>query len=130
MGRREYYKQYRLANKNRTKRVSLTLSKDEYRAFARASKGQKISPFIKACALSSLERQALIPDDIKEELSTLRFAIRNIANNVNQIAHHSNLVRGITSQDEHNLLNHIKQLEDLVMRYTEGRLLSLEDDDH
>ncbi len=123
MDRRDYFKQYRLKNKHKKRRVGLTLTHDEYRAFVRASKGQKISPFIKACALSSLNKQALIPDDIKEELATLRFAIRNIANNVNQIAHHSNLVRGITTQDEHNLLAHIKQLEDLVIRYTEGRLL-------
>lgn len=130
MDRRAYYKAYRLANKSRTKRVSLTLSKDEYRAFTRASKGSKLAPFIKACALSSLEQQALIPAEVTEELATLRFAIRNIANNVNQIAHHSNLVHSITAQDEHNLLAHIKQLEDLIISYTAGRLLSPQDNDN
>lgn len=130
MDRRAYYKQYREANKSRTKRVSLTLSKDEYRAFSRASKGSKLAPFVKSCALSSLEQQALIPEEISEELKTLRFAVLNIANNINQIAHHSNLIRGMTSADEHNLLSHIKQLDDLIKRYTEGRLLSPDDDDH
>lgn len=130
MDRKAYYKQYRKENKTRTKRVSLTLTKAEYAAFVRASKGRKITPFVKACALSSLKQQALIPDDIQEELQTLRFAVLNIANNINQIAHHSNLVRNMAASDEHNLLSHIKQLDDLVKTYTEGRLLSPKNDDY
>ncbi len=126
--RRAYQQTYRKTYK--AKRVNLTLSPAEYRAFSRAAKNQKITPFIKNLALSALERQAVIPKDLEAELKTLRFAIRNIANNVNQIAHHSNTIHNLTSAEENNLLLHIKQLEDVVQAYTEGKILQGKDNDH
>lgn len=126
--RREYHKAYR--QHYRGKRVNLTLSPDEYRAFSRASHNQKLTPFIKQLALSALEQQATIPESLEAELKTLRFAIRNIANNVNQIAHYSNTIRNLTSAEENNLLLHIKQLEAVVQAYTEGRILQAKGDDN
>ena len=121
--RTSYQKAYR--KRYGSKRVNLTLSPEEYRTFlAAANKDkQKLTSYIKSLAVSALENQAHIPQSLQAELQTLRFAILNIANNVNQIAHHSNRVRGLTAHDEHNLLLHIKQLDDVVQAYTAGQIL-------
>ena len=129
--RRSYQKRYREQYKSQAKRVNLTFSKDEHHAFSRAAKkeGMKVTPYIKQLALAGLQQQAHVPAELKNELNTLRFAIHNIANNVNQIAHYSNTVHSMTASDENNLLQYLKQLEDAVRRYTEGRILS-EDSEH
>ncbi|ODS22869.1 hypothetical protein AB835_11755 [Candidatus Endobugula sertula] len=134
--RREYQQQYREKYKSQAKRVNLTFSQDEYRAFSRVAKAEnekvKVTTYIKQLALAGLEQQAHIPEDIKAEFKTLRFAIHNIANNVNQMAHYSNTVRNMTMSDEKNLLQYLKQLDDVIQSYTEGRILEggQGDDDH
>ncbi len=72
--------------------------------------------------MAGLYSQTVIPENLETELKTLRFAIRNIANNVNQIAHYSNLVRSVSTTNENNLLQHIKQLEEAVEEYTKGQI--------
>lgn len=121
--RSEYQKQYRKQYKS--KRVSVTLSPDEYRLFSRYAKSEntKITTAVKQMALSQLQQQPHIPREIASELTTLRFAIHNIANNVNQMAHYSHTIRNMTMQDEHSLLAHLKQLNDVIESYTKGQLL-------
>jgi hypothetical protein len=102
--------------------VNLTLTADEYRAFSRQAKNTKTTTYVKKLALAGLHSQTLIPENLETELKTLRFAIRNIANNVNQMAHFSNTIRAMSVQDEHNLLQHLKQLEDAVIEYTKGQI--------
>lgn len=124
--RSEYQKQYREKYKSRTKRVNLTFSNEEHRVFLHSAKteGEKLTSHIKKLAISGLTGKSHIPPDLKKELKTLRFAIHNIANNVNQIAHYSNTVHSMTVDDENNLLQYLKQLDDVVQDYTEGRILS------
>lgn len=121
--RKAYQKDYRQTYKTRAKRVNLTLTHAEFRAFKRAAKGEATASFIKHLALAGLEGVAHIPEDLKEELSTLRFAIRNVANNVNQMARHSHRVQAMTVAEENNLLQHLRQLEQAVESYTQGRIL-------
>ncbi|MCW8932053.1 MAG: plasmid mobilization relaxosome protein MobC [Gammaproteobacteria bacterium] len=121
--RKAYQQDYREKYKSQAKRVNITLTNSEYRKFNVAkADNEKVTAFVKNLALSALENQSHIPNDLKEELNTLRFAIRNIANNVNQIAHYSNTVRNMTISDENNILQHLKQLEDVIKEYTHGRL--------
>lgn len=51
-------------------------------------------------------------DNIHDEVTKLSLLIRNIANNINQVAHRSNTLK--TMLDEHDLLLHLKQLDELV----------------
>ena len=102
--RRKYQEQYKKQYSAKTKRVNITLTNDEYRDFLRQAKNTKITTYIKQLALAGLHSQTVIPESLETELKTLCFAIRNIANNVNQIAHYSNTVRSISTQGEHNLL--------------------------
>ena len=121
--RRIYQRQYREQYKSHVKRVNLTLTQDEYQAFSLGAKGIKPTTHIKQLALAGLKNQTLIPPNLEKELQTLRFALRNIANNVNHMAHHSHIVQGMTTTDENNLLQHLKQLEEAINTYTEGRIL-------
>ena len=123
--RKQYQKQYRQDYKSQVKRVNLTLNKTEYRDFSRAAKAddKRLTPYMKELALAGLYGQARIPNELQEELKTLRFAIRNIANNINQLTHYSHTIRELTSDNENNVLLHLKQLDDVVMQYTRGKIL-------
>jgi len=121
--RRQYQKEYREAYKARTRRVNLTFNADEYQAFSQAVSKLKATTFIKELALAQLAAQLRLPDMITDELATLRFAILNIANNVNQTAHYSHRIRGMVEADENDLLQHLKQLEEVIRTYTEGRIM-------
>ncbi len=118
--RKEYLKQYQKHYK--AKRVNLTLSDKEYQEFSRMAKNTKIAAYIKSLAVAGLESQTLIPKNIEKELKTLNFAIRNIANNINQLTHYSNIIRELSIQDEHNLSQHLKQLDEVVSNYTKGQI--------
>lgn len=128
--RKKYQHNYRKSYKSKTKRVNLTLTNAEYRDFSREAKKSNTKPttYIKSLALSGLKHQAVIPPNIETELKTLRFAIRNIANNVNQIAHYSNTVHNLTAEQEHGLLQHLKQLEEAVFQYTQGQIMNTKHD--
>ncbi|MCB1736018.1 MAG: hypothetical protein H6981_14680 [Gammaproteobacteria bacterium] len=131
--RKTYQRRYRQGYKGQAKRVNLTLSLAEHRAFARAANKEqkKLASYIKELAIAGLDAQAHIPEALQAELKTLRFAVLNIANNVNQIAHRSNTLRELSQSEENNLLGYLKQLDDVVRRYTAGRILSHPDDhDH
>ena len=128
--RRAYQKEYKKRYDAKNKRVNLTLADDEYRDFVRHAKKTKVTSYIKQLAIAGLNSQTVLPDNIEEELKTLRFAIRNIANNINQIAHHSNTMRGITADAEHSVFQYLKQLEDVVESYTKGKILQAKKDDN
>lgn len=130
--RTEYQKKYREEYKSRAKRVNLTFTKEEYRAFSQSAKSEntKPTPYIKQLALAGLQQQPVFPEKVEEELRAFQFAIRNIGNNINQIAHYSNTIRNMTYADENNLLQHLKQLEEVVKSYTKGRILHSQNGSH
>lgn len=123
--RTAYQKHYRETYKSQVRRVNLTFSNAEFRKLSSAAQKEKLKPtsFVKQLVMSGLEHQANIPKDIAEELKTLRFAVHNIANNVNQLTHYSHRVRELTTSEENNLLQHLKQLDESIKSYTEGRIL-------
>lgn len=131
--RKSYQREYRAAYKGQAKRVNLTLSNAEYKAFLKAAQKEGLKPtaHIKQLALAGLGNQVHLPRELNEELKALRFAVLNIANNVNQIAHHANTVKHLTQSEEHNLLAYLKQLDEVVRSYTTGQILSKQKtDDH
>lgn len=111
MTRTAYLKKYRQENKHRTKRVSLTFSKSEYAVFERSAKnaGVKIAPHIKALSVLSLYDEISLPDTVEDQLASFSKLLRTVANNLNQIARHSNRVREVL--DEHEPLVEIQILE-------------------
>jgi len=123
--RQQYQKHYREKYKSQVKRVNLTFSNVEFRKLSSAAKKEKLklTSYIKKLVMPGLEEQAHIPRDIADELKTLKFAVHNIANNVNQLTHYSHRIRELTSSEENNLLQHLKQLDESIKSYTEGRIL-------
>lgn len=102
MDRREYLKEYRKEYKGRTKRVSLTFTNSEYLAFEKAASnaGEKPAPFIKTLAMQSLHKSVKLPAHIEDDLATISRLVRSVANNMNQIAHHSNRVREVLDETQ------------------------------
>lgn len=99
MDRQQYQKEYRQNYKAQAKRVNLTFSVPEHRSLSRAAKasGESLSAYTKRRALESHQQQldAAVPEDLLEQLADLDRVIRTIANNVNQMARHSNRVRQV-----------------------------------
>jgi hypothetical protein len=114
--RREYLKEYRSKYKARTKRVTAAFSRDEYARIEAVAEeaGLKIAALVRERALgeismsppSSSSSKASKHDDAREVI----FLLRNIANNINQMAYHSNRLR--TVLDENEPLLALQRLED------------------
>lgn len=115
---KEYKKEYAKTHKNIT--ISATLK--EYEELEKKAKKEnvKVTTLTRNMAFAYMQQKTFVPSDIGERLDDLRFLIRNVANNVNQIAHNSNLVGKLV--DENNFLMEIKKLEDAVFDYTKKRL--------
>jgi len=71
-------------------------------------------------ALAYSQQQTLTPNAVIEELKELKYLIRNIANNVNQMAHYSNTVHALVEENE--FLAEIQKLESVVKDYTNNKL--------
>jgi hypothetical protein len=115
--RQTYKKAWNQKNKTQTKRVSITLSNEEYKSLEKRAKkeGVRITTLVKNMTLAYHQQQPLLSQDLKTEMQEMRFIFRTIANNINQIAHHSNTIKRLA--DENGLLLEIKKLEDIVLEH-------------
>jgi len=118
-----YQKAYRQDYKKHNKRVNATFSNKEYVLLERIAvlEDKKVSTLVYDITLDYLLNKPSLPKKVHDDLRAVQILIRNIANNVNQVAHHSNIIEGLI--DEHDLLEHIKKLEDTVTAYTKGSLV-------
>ncbi len=115
--RKEYFKQYNQETRKKLKDIHIYFTPEEYKFFEELSKKYEVKPssLIKAMAISQANKTICLPKEMQEKLNEFVFLIRNIANNVNQIARHSNTIKTLT--DEHGLLSYLKQLETAVKEY-------------
>lgn len=122
--KREYQKQYRREYRQLKKRVSITLSNAEYEAlsFVAQQEDKKVTTLVREYTLTSLSGNPRVPESLKADLKELSLLIRNIANNVNQIARHSNRIHDLVSDDEHNLLLYLQSLDRHVKQFVKGQL--------
>ena len=120
--RKSYQKQYKKEYAKSHRQISLSVTNTEYRDFQALAKREKtkVSTLIKNMALAYSQQETLIPKVVLEELADLKYLIRNIANNVNQMAHYSNTVHSLVEENE--FLAEIQELETVVKNYTENRL--------
>lgn len=111
MTRERYQRDYRQKYKDQAKRVNLTFSLPEYRSVARGAKqsGLPVAAYVKRLALAAHEGRRETPEEIAEQLAELERVIRTIANNVNQMARHSNRIAHVL--DEQEVFLHIAQLQ-------------------
>lgn len=120
--RKLYNKHYKAEYQERTHRVSITLSTSEYEEIAKRANAEGVKPttLIKNMALAYHQQAPIIPEMIRDELQELRFLLRNVTNNINQIAHHSNTIRRLA--DENGLLLEIQKMENLITDFVTQRM--------
>ena len=119
---KEYHKAYRKEYAKKVRYVNVAVPLSLYNELEKLAKKEdtKVTTLLRNMSLAYMQQKVFVPKEIEDELKELRFLIRNIANNVNQIAHHSNLVEKLVNENE--FLMEIKRLEDAVFDYTKKRL--------
>jgi hypothetical protein len=71
-------------------------------------------------AIAYHQSQQIPQEPILKELQELRFLLRNSANNINQIAHHSNTVGRLV--DENGFLDEVRKMETTITDFVSARL--------
>jgi rRNA-processing protein FCF1 len=119
---KDYHKKYREEYKKKVKYINVAIPMPMYQELEKLAEveDEKVATLIRNMALAHMKQKTMVPKTVETELKEFIFLMRNIANNINQIAHHSNIVKHIV--DENGLLMEIKRLEDLVKDYTLNKL--------
>jgi len=127
MADKEYHKQYRKEYSKRVKYLNVSIPMKTYKEMQDIAnkEGVKVSRLFKDMAIAYMQQKTFVPKEVEEELKQLRLLIRNVANNVNQVAHHSHIVNGMINENE--LLEEIKKLESIVNDYTLKKLRDYND---
>jgi hypothetical protein len=116
--RKIYNREYQ----ERTHRIAVTLTPTEYRELTKRAQaeGVKTTTLVKNMAMAYHQGQAVVPEAVQSELQELRFLLRNVANNINQIAHHSNIIHRLV--DENGLLLEIQKMETTIHDFVTQKL--------
>ena len=127
MADKEYHKEYRKKYAKRVKYLNVSIPMKTYKEMqAIATKEDvKVSKLFKDMAIAYMQQKTFVPKEIDEELKQVKLLIRNVANNINQVAHHSHIIEGMVNENE--LLGEIKKLESIVNDYTLKRLKDYND---
>lgn len=121
MSRQDYITEYQKSYYKQVRRVALTIQNKDYERLEAKAKqeGLKVSPLVGKLVYAYLNQDPMISKEVLEELKAFRFLVSNIANNVNQIAHHSNIIKAMI--DENNLLGELRRLEESVSHFVAGK---------
>lgn len=122
MDRPSYIKAYLRDYRVRHKCVNIAVPVADYKKLEKAAKRERMTParLLLTIGLRDLDKTVHVPAEIKDELGRLTLLIRNIANNLNQIAHHTNTVR--QAADAKTVFAELAKLERAVRAYCLGRL--------
>ena len=91
--RKRYQRDYDVQRRQTHKAVKVTMTLNQYRQFESYAKGAKqtVARALISLAKSKLEALPVLDPGTQKKLDEIVFILRNCANNVNQIAHASNL---------------------------------------
>ena len=122
MDRQRYMKAYRTAYKARTTIIKVALPNDLFAELAARAKAEGRTPtgLVRELVVTGLTGNTRIPAAVADELRSLGRHVRNIANNLNQLAHHANAVRRVV--DINSVFAELKRLDAAVRDYTLNRL--------
>lgn len=118
----EYQKAHRKRTAHLRKVVSVSMSPTEHRDLRKFAASQKfsMSELLREASLHQLRNAHLKSPELEEEIRELKFLISNIANNINQMAHHSNRLRKVT--DENSVLERLQELDQRVTKFIDTRM--------
>ena len=113
MDRKAYQKAKHIERKSTHKKVTVTMTMSEFKEFETIAKKENltVNKLLFQLANSYKDETYFIPDSLKVELDQLNLLIRNIANNINQIAHSSNI---FYEADQQAVLKNLQSLDRLV----------------
>ena len=125
--RSTYMKAYRAEYKKRVALVKVTLDKALFEKLEVRGSQEGLRPASLARELieAGLRGDARVPEIVRDELRALCFLIRNVASNVNQMSHHSNVVKCVA--DEGALFDELRKLETAVEHHTQNKLKAAHD---
>lgn len=118
----DYQRDYRERTKRQFRDVSVRLPVVDYRELKSygETNGMGLATVLREGALSQIRGSVLRSGGVEAELKELRFLLATVANNVNQMAHHSNLVRHVV--DEGGALAKLQELEKLIEGFVDDNL--------
>lgn len=101
------------------KRINISLSADEFSkvSYLADLNNTKPTSFITQLVQHHLNKSPFISSKLQDEIKDMKFLLRNVANNINQIAHRSNTLKVMV--DERDLLMELKRLEDGIASFIE-----------
>lgn len=111
--KQSYQKAYKSQYNKRHKNVNVGLTLAEYKQLCDASAIQNKKPttMLRDLAFAQLNETNLQPAEVIQKLNEHNLLIRNIANNLNQIAHHANIFSEV---DKQQVFTHLQQLHEQV----------------
>ena len=120
MDRKEYLKAHQKAYRKLNKRVELILSPSEYKQFKQIADSEKrpVSKVIKDMATAFRDGSYYTAPNQEKAISEVSFLIRNIANNINQIAHSSNI---FSDAEKESVISHLMNLDTGLKDYFSKR---------
>lgn len=97
------------------------MTPDDHRELSRFADthGMSLSAILREASLQQSRVAQLQSPRVAEELKELRFLLSNIANNMNQIAHHSNRVKHVI--DENGVLERFMELDQAISDFVNSR---------
>lgn len=121
MDRSAYQKLKKHERKSTHKRIEIQLTLPEYQAFKRAAKkeGTTVNHLIKNMAIAYRDTEYFIPADLKKSLDNFGMLIRNIANNINQMAHSANIFQDV---DANRVFQHLADLDKQVQDFIHHKI--------
>lgn len=113
MDRREYLKKKNRERKETHTRFELSLPNNKAEPFQKLAKKEGISPnaLIFRFAQAYLDESYIVPKPLKKRLDEHNFLVRNVANNINQIARSSNTFHTAEKQA---ILKNLEELNEHV----------------
>jgi hypothetical protein len=102
---------------DKRKRINISLSADEFSKISYLADLNNTKPtsFITQLVQHHLNKSPFISSQLQDEIKDIKFLLRNVANNINQIAHRSNTLKVMV--DERDLLMELKKLEDGIASF-------------
>ncbi len=99
------------------KRISISLSTSDYEKVSYLAELNQTKPtsFITHIIQQQLNKSPFVSQEVTDEIKAMKFLLRNIATNINQIAHRSNTLKVLV--DERGLLLELKKLEEGISAY-------------
>ena len=99
------------------KRINISLSADEFTKVSYLADLNQTKPtsFITLLVQQHLSKSPFISSQLQDEIKEMKYLLRNVANNINQIAHRSNTLKVMV--DARDLLMELKKLEDGIATF-------------